>query len=85
METYLVGGAVRDKLLGRPVVEKDYVVVGSTEEEMIAAGFRSVEVARLDQAAADQLALGDRLVARVAEARWRHRRGGITHVMSPLV
>ncbi len=42
METYLVGGAVRDELLGLPVRERDYVVVGSTEEEMRAAGFRSV-------------------------------------------
>ncbi|MBL6691212.1 MAG: multifunctional CCA tRNA nucleotidyl transferase/2'3'-cyclic phosphodiesterase/2'nucleotidase/phosphatase [Pseudomonadales bacterium] len=42
METYLVGGAVRDELLGLPVHERDYVVVGSTEEEMKAAGFRSV-------------------------------------------
>jgi len=42
METYLVGGAVRDELLGLPVRERDYVVVGSTEEEMKAAGFRSV-------------------------------------------
>ncbi len=42
METYLVGGAVRDQLLGLPVRERDYVVVGSTEDEMRAAGFRSV-------------------------------------------
>ncbi len=42
METYLVGGAVRDKLLGRPVHERDYVVVGATEAEMKAAGYRSV-------------------------------------------
>lgn len=42
METYLVGGAVRDELLGLPVHERDFVVVGSTEEAMKAAGFRSV-------------------------------------------
>lgn len=42
MEVYLVGGAVRDKLLGLPVKERDYVVVGATEEEMREAGFRSV-------------------------------------------
>ena len=42
METYLVGGAVRDQLLGLPVRERDYVVVGTTEAEMRAAGFRSV-------------------------------------------
>ncbi len=42
METYLVGGAVRDRLLGLPVVERDYVVVGATETEMREAGYRSV-------------------------------------------
>ncbi|WP_018995023.1 multifunctional CCA addition/repair protein [Thioalkalivibrio sp. ALJ2] len=42
MQTYLVGGAVRDRLLGRPVHERDYVVVGSTPEAMEAAGFRPV-------------------------------------------
>ena len=34
MKKYLVGGAVRDQLLGLPVREKDWVVVGSTPEEM---------------------------------------------------
>lgn len=42
MQTYLVGGAVRDALLGRPVKERDYVVVGATPEEMQALGFRPV-------------------------------------------
>ncbi len=42
METYLVGGAVRDKLLGLPVKERDWVVVGATPEEMIAQGYRPV-------------------------------------------
>jgi len=42
MRTYLVGGAVRDKLLGRPVVDRDYVVVGASPEEMTRRGFRSV-------------------------------------------
>lgn len=40
--TYLVGGAVRDKLLGLPVHEHDYVVVGATPEQMIAWGFEQV-------------------------------------------
>lgn len=39
MKTYLVGGAVRDKLLGRPVTEKDWVVVGSSPAQMEAKGF----------------------------------------------
>lgn len=42
MQTYLVGGAVRDNLLGRNVVDRDYVVVGATPEQMLAAGFRAV-------------------------------------------
>ncbi|WP_077730972.1 multifunctional CCA addition/repair protein [Methylocaldum sp. 14B] len=42
MKTYLVGGAVRDSLLGRPVEERDWVVVGETPESMIARGFKPV-------------------------------------------
>ena len=42
MRTYLVGGAVRDKLLGRPVVDRDFVVVGALTDEMLAAGYRAV-------------------------------------------
>lgn len=39
---FLVGGAVRDRLLGLPVGDRDYVVVGATPEAMVAAGFRPV-------------------------------------------
>jgi tRNA nucleotidyltransferase (CCA-adding enzyme) len=42
MQVYLVGGAVRDELLGRPVSERDWVVVGATPEEMEHHGFRAV-------------------------------------------
>jgi len=42
MQTYIVGGAVRDELLGFKIKDKDYVVVGSTPEAMLAAGFRPV-------------------------------------------
>lgn len=42
MQFYLVGGAVRDKLLGLPVKEKDWVVVGATPEEMIELGYQPV-------------------------------------------
>src|SRR5262245_27219077 len=42
MDIYLVGGAVRDKLLGLPVMDRDYVVVGSTPEQMVAQGFKPV-------------------------------------------
>ncbi len=41
-KVYLVGGAVRDMLLGLPVKERDWVVVGATPEEMIKEGFRPV-------------------------------------------
>ncbi len=39
MKIYRVGGAVRDRLLGLPVTEQDWVVVGATPEEMLAKGF----------------------------------------------
>ena len=42
MKTYVVGGAVRDALLGLPVQDRDHVVVGATPEEMVARGFRPV-------------------------------------------
>ena len=42
MEKYLVGGCVRDTLLGRDAQDRDWVVVGSTEAEMFAAGFSRV-------------------------------------------
>lgn len=42
MKCYEVGGAVRDRLLGLPVVERDWVVVGATPEQMTAAGYRPV-------------------------------------------
>lgn len=42
MEIYLVGGAVRDELLQRPVSERDWVVVGATREQMLELGYKSV-------------------------------------------
>ena len=42
MQTYLVGGAVRDKLLGRSVTERDWVVVGATPKDLLAQGFKPV-------------------------------------------
>ena len=42
MQIYLVGGAVRDALLGLPVQDHDWVVVGATPEQMVAAGFLPV-------------------------------------------
>lgn len=42
MQTYVVGGAVRDALLGLPVKDRDWVVIGATPEDMLAQGFRPV-------------------------------------------
>jgi tRNA nucleotidyltransferase (CCA-adding enzyme) len=42
MRVYLVGGAVRDRLLGLPVRERDWVVVGARPEELLDAGYTSV-------------------------------------------
>lgn len=42
MQTYLVGGAVRDKLLGRPPGDRDYVVVGALPEDLLALGYKPV-------------------------------------------
>ncbi len=42
MERYLVGGAVRDELLGLPVKDRDWVVVGATPSQMLDAGYKPV-------------------------------------------
>lgn len=42
MKTYIVGGAVRDRLLGLAVADRDYVVVGATPDEMVALGYQPV-------------------------------------------
>jgi tRNA nucleotidyltransferase (CCA-adding enzyme) len=42
MLSYVVGGAVRDELLGLPVQDRDHVVVGATPEEMLAQGYKPV-------------------------------------------
>ena len=42
MKTYVVGGAVRDELLGLPVKDRDHVVVGATPDEMVRLGFKPV-------------------------------------------
>jgi tRNA nucleotidyltransferase (CCA-adding enzyme) len=44
LRIYSVGGAVRDHLLGLPVQDRDWVVVGSTPEEMVARGFKPVGI-----------------------------------------
>ncbi len=42
LKIYLVGGAVRDKYLGLPVTDRDWVVEGATQEELLAQGFQQV-------------------------------------------
>src|SRR3954471_3820678 len=42
MKVYSVGGSVRDELLGLPVTDRDYVVVGATPAEMIELGYKAV-------------------------------------------
>jgi tRNA nucleotidyltransferase (CCA-adding enzyme) len=45
VKIYLVGGAVRDELLGLPVAERDWVVVGATPQRMLELGYRPVDAA----------------------------------------
>ena len=47
MKTYLVGGAIRDRLLGFQPKERDWVVVGSSPQEMKSKGFRPVSYTHL--------------------------------------
>jgi len=42
MKTYLVGGAVRDKILGIPIKDNDWVVTGATPEEMLELKYTAV-------------------------------------------
>ena len=42
MQVFVVGGAVRDELLGQPVQDRDHVVVGASVEELLALGFKPV-------------------------------------------
>src|ERR1700693_6104080 len=42
MKIFAVGGSVRDELLGQPVTDRDYVVVGATPEQMVKLGYRPV-------------------------------------------
>ena len=42
MEIYLVGGAVRDALLGLPVKDRDWLVVGASPQQMLDAGYLAV-------------------------------------------
>ena len=54
MKIYLVGGAVRDQLLGRPLVERDFVVVGATGGRLVASPNVTREHGRAGRTAAAQ-------------------------------
>ena len=75
VKTYLVGGAVRDRLLGRPTTERDFVVVGATPQQLLALGFRQVGVdfpVFLHPKTKDEYALArtERKTRRVIGASW---------------
>jgi tRNA nucleotidyltransferase (CCA-adding enzyme) len=77
MKIYRVGGSVRDELLGRPVADRDYVVVGTTPEQMLAQGFRPVGrdfPVFLHPATHEEYAL-----ARTERKRGRGHRGFVFH------
>ena len=42
MQSFLVGGAVRDRLMGKPVQDRDYVVIGARPETLLARGFKAI-------------------------------------------
>ena len=42
MQIFMVGGAVRDRLMGKPVNDRDWVVVGATPESMLEQGYMAV-------------------------------------------
>ena len=67
MKTYLVGGAVRDALLGLPVQDRDWVVVGATPEQMSAQGFLPVVHAAPDVTLEEDLARRDLTINAIAE------------------
>lgn len=69
MKVYAVGGSVRDELLGRIPEDQDYVIIGATEEEMLAKGLIKVGVSFpifLDRATGDEYTLASSLEADLA-------------------
>ena len=49
-ETYLVGGAVRDELLQRPVTDRDWVVIGATPDDLLSQGPKNLVKNRVNHA-----------------------------------
>lgn len=80
MQIYKVGGAVRDRLLGRPVSETDWVVVGATAAEMLAQGFRPVGV---DFPVFIHPKTGDEYALARTERKSGHGYGGFTFHAEP--
>lgn len=82
MQIYKVGGAVRDRLLGRPVHETDWVVVGSSAEQMLAQGFRPVGA---DFPVFLHPQTGEEYALARTERKSGHGYGGFTFFASPEV
>lgn len=82
MQVYQVGGAVRDRLLGRPVSDIDWVVVGATPEHMLAQGFRPVGA---DFPVFLHPATGEEYALARCERKTGHGYGGFTFFADPSV
>ena len=80
MQIFKVGGAVRDQLLGRPVVDIDWVVVGATPEQMRAQGYRPV---RDDFPVFLHPQTGEEYALARTERKSGHGYGGFTFHTSP--
>ena len=77
MEVYLVGGAVRDQLLGRPVGDRDWVVVGADPEEMEQQGF--IPVGRSFPVYLHPESKEEYALARTERKQGRGHRGFVVH------
>ena len=80
MKIYRVGGSVRDEILGRPVADRDWVVVGATPEALTALGYTPVGrdfPVFLDPVRREEHALARterKRALRRASASWLHRK-----------
>ena len=74
MKTYVVGGAVRDDMLGLAVKDRDYVVVGATPEEMARLGFKPVGFTNRNEKSVARGRVLTILAGNntIAQAKWRN-------------
>ena len=86
MEIYLVGGAVRDKLLGLPVEERDWLVVGATPQQMLDLGYKPTHdmEAELSIMLDDLIKYKERILARshalIPDIRWDGSRRKVSFI-----